>query len=146
MNVRQWTDAKRAASRSLALDPQKVVGQLALFQSYLNGDGDTQAARAAIAALPRVALTTNAIRGSVSNVVEDFAYLHVIERDFAGALQQSAKEEGEPNERVGRLVARVAIRVLAGDTTVIRSRAKKPACCSKDGWRCGRTTPSRWRS
>jgi predicted Zn-dependent protease len=50
-------------------------------------------------------------------VVEDFTYLHVLERDFAGALQQSAKETGEANERVGRLVARIAIRVLAGDRT-----------------------------
>ena len=115
VNLRQWADAKRAASRSIALDPQNVIGQLALFQSHLNGDGSTDGARRALAALPRVALTTNAIRGSVSNVIEDFTYLHVMERDFAGALQQSAKEAGEPNERVGRLVARVAIRVLAGD-------------------------------
>jgi TolB-like protein/Flp pilus assembly protein TadD len=117
VNVRQWTDAKRAASRCLALDPHNVVGQLALFQSHLNGDGSTEAARRALAALPRVALTTNAVRGSVSNVVEDFTYLHVLERNFAGALQQCAKETAQPAARVPQMIARVAIRVLAGDRT-----------------------------
>jgi serine/threonine-protein kinase len=93
------------------------VGQLALFQSHLNGDGSTEAARRALAALPRVALTTNAVRGSVSNVVEDFTYLHVLERDFAGALEQCAKETAQPGSRVTQMIARVAIRVLAGDRT-----------------------------
>jgi tetratricopeptide (TPR) repeat protein len=94
-----------------------VVGQLALFQSHLNGDGSTEAARKSLAVLPRVALTTNAVRGSVSNVVEDFTYLFVMERDFAGALQQLAQKNGNAADRVARLVGRVAIRVLAGDAT-----------------------------
>lgn len=116
VNLRQWNDAKRAASRSLALDPHNQVGLRALFLSCVNGDGRTDAARRVIGPLPPgVRLTTNAVRGSVSNIIEDFTYLHVLERDFAGALQQAEKRNTDPNERVSRLLARVTIRILAGD-------------------------------
>lgn len=125
VHVRQWSDAKRAASRALALDPKNVVGQLAIFQSSLNGDGTVEKVRGVLATLPRVALTTNAVRGSVSNIIEDFTYLHVIERDFAGALAQCAKESGAPAERVPRLIARVAIRVLAGDPVGDRTESEE---------------------
>ena len=115
VNLRQWNDAKRAASRSLTLHPHNQVGLRNLFLSCVNGDGRTDAARRVIGSLPPgVTLTTNAVRGNVSNIIEDFTYLHVLERDFAGALQ-AAKENDDPRERVPRLVARVAIRVLAGD-------------------------------
>jgi serine/threonine-protein kinase len=116
VNLRQWNDAKRAASRSLALDPHNQVGLRALFLSCVNGDGRTDAARRVIGKLPPgVTLTTNAVRGSVSNIIEDFTYLHVLERDFAGALKQVENGGADPSDRVLRLLARVAIRVLAGD-------------------------------
>jgi serine/threonine protein kinase/Flp pilus assembly protein TadD len=116
VNLRRWNDAKRAASRSLALNPHNQVGLRALFLSCVNGDGRTDAARRVIGPLPRgVTLTTNAVRGTVSNLIEDFTYLHVLERDFAGALRQSATESADPIERRTRLAARVAIRVLSGD-------------------------------
>jgi serine/threonine-protein kinase len=125
VSLRQWDDARRAGSRSLALDPQNVVGQLALFQSCVNGDGSIDGARRALAALPRVAVTTNAIRGSVSNVIEDFTYLHVMERDFAGALQECAQQTADPAARLDRLVARVAIRLLAGDAPANRRESEE---------------------
>ena len=115
VNLRQWNDAKRAASRALTLHPHNQVALRNLFLSSVNGDGRTDAARRVIGRLPTtVTLTTNAVRGNVSNIIEDFTYLHVLERDFAGALQ-AAKENDDPRERFPRLVARVAIRVLAGD-------------------------------
>jgi TolB-like protein/Tfp pilus assembly protein PilF len=117
VNLRQWNDAKRAASRSLTLHPHNQVALRNLFLSCVNGDGRTDAARRVIGRLPPgVTLTTNAVRGSVSNIIEDFNYLHVLERDFAAALQQAGKENDDPRERVSRLAARVAIRVLAGDS------------------------------
>ena len=116
VNLRQWNDAKRAASRSLTLHPHNQGGLRNLFLSCVNGDGRTDSARRVIGRLPPgVTLTTNAVRGNVSNIIEDFNYLHVLERDFAGALRQATKENDDPRERVSRLVARVAIRVLAGD-------------------------------
>src|SRR5439155_951760 len=84
VNLRQWNDAKRAASRSLTLHPHNQVGLRNLFLSCVNGDGRTDAARRVIGSLPSgVTLTTNAVRGSVSNIIEDFSYLQVLERDFA---------------------------------------------------------------
>jgi hypothetical protein len=62
---------------------------------------------------PGVTLTTNAVRGSISSIIEDFTYLHVLERDFAGALKQMANGSANPSEKGSRLLARVAIRVLA---------------------------------
>jgi serine/threonine-protein kinase len=116
VNLRQWNDAKRAASRALALNPNHIVARRALFLSCVNGDGRTDAARRVIGPLPPgVGLTTNAVRGSVSNIIEDFTYLHVLERDFVGALKQVEDGGADPSERVPRLLARVAIRVLAGN-------------------------------
>jgi serine/threonine-protein kinase len=116
LNLRQWNDAKRAASRSLTLHPHNFVGLRVLLLSCVNGDGRTDAARRVIGPLPAgVTLTTNAVRGSVSDIIEDFRYLHVLERDFAGALQHAKRENDDPKERISRLPARVAIRVLAGD-------------------------------
>src|SRR5256885_13863542 len=129
VNLRQWNDAKRAASRSLTLHPHNQVGLRNLFLSCINGDGRTDAARRVIGSLPSgVTLTTNAVRGSVSNVIEDFSYLHVLERDFAGALQHAKNENDDPRERVSRLVARVAIRVLAGDAA--REKAESEEACA----------------
>ena len=99
-----------------------------LFLSCVNGDGRTDAARRVIGSLPSgVTLTTNAVRGSVSNIIEDFSYLHVLERDFAGALQHAKNENDDPRERVSRLVARVAIRVLAGDAAGEKAESEE-AC------------------
>lgn len=129
VNLRQWNDAKRAASRSLTLHPHNQVGLRNLFLSCVNGDGRTDAARRVIGSLPSgVTLTTNAVRGSVSNIIEDFSYLHVLERDFAGALQHAKNENDDPRQRVSRLVARVAIRVLAGD--VEGEKAESEEACA----------------
>ena len=128
VNLRQWNDAKRAASRSLTLHPHNQVGLRNLFLSCVNGDGRTDAARRVIGSLPSgVTLTTNAVRGSVSNIIEDFSYLQVLERDFAGALQHAKNENHDPRERVSRLVARVAIRVLAGDAAGEKAESEE-AC------------------
>jgi serine/threonine protein kinase/Flp pilus assembly protein TadD len=128
VNLRQWNDAKRAASRSLTLHPNNQVGLRNLFLSCVNGDGRTDAARRVIGSLPSgVTLTTNAVRGSVSNIIEDFSYLQVLERDFAGALQHAKNENDDPRERVSRLVARVAIRVLAGDAAGEKAESEE-AC------------------
>ena len=126
VNLRQWNDAKRAASRSLTLHPHNQVGLRNLFLSCVNGDGRTDTARRVIGSLPSgVTLTTNAVRGNVSNIIEDFNYLHVLERDFAGALEHAKKENDDPRNRISRLVARVAIRVLAGDAMSARAESEE---------------------
>ncbi|MBA3777153.1 MAG: tetratricopeptide repeat protein, partial [Betaproteobacteria bacterium] len=117
VNLRQWNDGKRAASRSLALTPNNLFARRALFLSCINGDGRTDAARRVIGPLQSgVRQTTNMTRGSVASIVEEFAYLHVLERDFAGAVKHADEANAGPDEHLARILARVAIRVLAGDT------------------------------
>src|SRR5262249_6154709 len=53
--------------------------------------------------------------GPIGNSGMEF-YLHVLERDFAAALKGCEPETGNPDEDRGRLAARVAIHILAGDT------------------------------
>src|ERR1700693_4034919 len=50
--LRMWTEAKRYGLRSLALEPHNVVGMRALVASYLNEDGDIEAAKRALATFP----------------------------------------------------------------------------------------------
>jgi serine/threonine protein kinase/Flp pilus assembly protein TadD len=115
VNLRRWSDAKRAASRALTLDPRNNVGLRASFQSCINGDGDTNAARRSLGPLPDgVRLATYAVRGSVSSLIEDAVYLPVLERNFEAALNQSIRETSAPMDRMTSLAARTAIRVLSG--------------------------------
>jgi len=115
VNLRQWNEAKRASSRSLALDPHSIVGMSDFIFSCVNGDADLDAAERALGTLPAGArLKLNATRGSVSIVIDEGTYLHVLRRDFAAALKDWDKESNDPIERMARLSARIAIRVLAG--------------------------------
>jgi serine/threonine-protein kinase len=126
VNLRQWNDAKRAASRALALDPENPVALRALFLSCVNGDGRTDNARRVIGSLPPgVSLTTNAVRGSVSNIIEDFTYLHVLERNFEGARQQAKVRNAGPKDRLAHLVARSVIGVLAGNPAGARTESEE---------------------
>jgi serine/threonine-protein kinase len=52
--------------------------------------------------------------GAIGNSGIEF-YLHVVERDFAAALKTCEAESSNPEEDRGRLAARAAIHLLAGD-------------------------------
>jgi TolB-like protein/Tfp pilus assembly protein PilF/class 3 adenylate cyclase len=115
VNLRQWNEAKRAGSRSLALDPHHIIGMRVLVGTCVNGEGDIEGAKRALATLPAsTRLTVKAIRGNVANLIDEGIYLHVLERDFPAALKEWETESAEPTERARRLSARVALRVLAG--------------------------------
>jgi TolB-like protein/Tfp pilus assembly protein PilF len=110
--LRMWPEAKRAASRSLALEPHGLSALATLFLSCLNGAGDLNEAKRALATFPEppritIFLTVQSALGP---------YIHVMERDFAGALKACETKAADPDENRSRLVARVAIHVLAGDT------------------------------
>jgi TolB-like protein/Flp pilus assembly protein TadD len=115
LNLRQWPEAKRAASRSLALDPHNVLAMRVLFLCFVNGDGDIPGARRTVSDLPAgTKVNPSTVRGSVSAIVDQRTYLRVLEKDFSSALQDWEKESAEPAQRITRLAARTAIRVLAG--------------------------------
>jgi TolB-like protein/class 3 adenylate cyclase/Tfp pilus assembly protein PilF len=110
--LRMWPEAKRAASRSLALEPHGLSALSTLFLSCLNGAGDLNEAKRALAMFPEPPRIT--IFLTVQSAIGP--YIHVMERDFAGALKACETKAADPDENRSRLVARVAIHVLAGDT------------------------------
>jgi tetratricopeptide (TPR) repeat protein len=127
VNLRQWNEAKRLGSRSLALDPHHILGMRVLLSACVN-EGDIEGAKRALATatLPASArLTVNALRGNVAGIIDETTYLHVLERDFPDALEDWENEIAEPTERVRQLSARVAIRVLAGDAASARGETEQ---------------------
>ncbi|HEX8898445.1 MAG TPA: hypothetical protein VF751_07090 [Chthoniobacterales bacterium] len=115
VNLRQWNDAERAGQHALSMDPNNLLGTRALSYSAVNGRGDIEAARRAVALLPAGArLTSNAIGGAVSFLIDERTYLHVLRRDFAAAMAEWQGPTSDPVQRWRQLSARVAIHVLAG--------------------------------
>jgi len=126
VNLRQWNDAKRAASRSLTLHPHNQVGLRNLFLSCVNGDGRTDAARRVIGSCRPASPSRQTRSRERLDIIEDFSYLQVLERDFAGALQH-AKNKNEIRGTCLATCARVAIRVLAGDAAGEKAESEEAA-------------------
>ncbi len=123
LNLRQWSEARRVALRALAIDPQQVAAVHTLVFSYVNGDGDIEAAKRALASVPGNIRTSD--RGSVSRMIGYHAYLRVLERDLAGALKEAEKESALSTGDVLTDSVRAAIYVLAGDGAGARLAAEE---------------------
>jgi TolB-like protein len=127
--LREWNEAERYASRALAIDPNNFIAITAQVNARLNGRGDIDGARKALdAARGRTAFPGiggggvapgAAAVGNVSAVSGGLpVYLHVIVRQFANALAVwDTAPELKSASHSRRLSARVAIHVLAGQTT-----------------------------
>jgi TolB-like protein/Tfp pilus assembly protein PilF len=119
VTLRQWKEAKTACLRALAIDPELSTAKRVLVQTLVSGEGNLPEAKQVVANSPAAArLSNNSSRGTVTGVIDERIYLHVLERDFAGALKDWETDAAEPSQRINRLAARTAIRVLAGDSTV----------------------------
>jgi len=126
--LREWNEAERYASRSLAIDPNNFVAINAQVIARLNGRGDIEGARRALDATPEHTVFPGIGAGgapsgsSVGTVVTTVTggfpvYLHVIARRFADALTfWDTVPELQSAPRSRRLSARVAIQLLAGQT------------------------------
>jgi TolB-like protein/Tfp pilus assembly protein PilF/class 3 adenylate cyclase len=113
--LRMWDAGKRAGSRALALDPHSVVGMRAVVAASLNESGDVNAAKHALATFPpEIKLINKVVTGNLTDLIGEGTYLHVIDRDFAAALNDWKDEAADPGESRRRLAARAAIHVLAG--------------------------------
>jgi tetratricopeptide (TPR) repeat protein len=120
--LRMWPEARRAGSRALALDPHSLAGMRSVVFSHLYGTGDINAAKRALATFPpdqRMAYFS-----TVGNSGMEF-YLHVLDRDFAAALKVCETETTNPDENRGRMAARAAVHVLAGDTDKVQVETEK---------------------
>jgi tetratricopeptide (TPR) repeat protein len=125
VNLRRWADAKRMASRSLALEPHWSTGVRGLLLSYINGDADIAAARRAVSTLPAAERVGTNARGAVAQIIDERTYLHVLERNFAAALAAWQTDSPDPMERTRALAARAAIYLLAGDGDEARKEAEQ---------------------
>jgi TolB-like protein/Tfp pilus assembly protein PilF len=126
LNLRMWSEAKRAGSRALALDPHNVVGMRAVFLSDLNSGVSLSEAKRTFAGLPPGSTLSNPSQvGNVAAIIGDGTYLYVVERNFAAALQAWSNESSDSGLERSRLAARVAIHVLAGDETTVPDEAAK---------------------
>ena len=124
--LRMWSEATQSLERSLALNPNSVIGMRLLIFNCLNATGDIKEARRILASFPPdPKLTATFTSGSVSNVIGARAYVSVIERDFAAALKIWENEITDPAGNRERLCARVAIHVLAGDAAGAQTEAEK---------------------
>jgi TolB-like protein/class 3 adenylate cyclase/Flp pilus assembly protein TadD len=124
--LRRWKEATQFLERSLALNPNSVIGMRLLVFNCLNATGDIKEARRILASFPpNPPLTGNFLSGSVSNVIGARAYLSVVERDFAAAMKVWENEITDPAGNRERLCARVAIHVLAGDAAGGQAEAEK---------------------
>jgi TolB-like protein len=126
--LREWNEAERYASRSLAIDPNNFLAIAAQVNARLNSRGDIEGARQALhTTTERIPLPILGAGGvgsagsaggtNVAAVTGGFpVYLSVIARRFADALtfwDTAPEVKSAPHFR--RLSARVAIQVLAGE-------------------------------
>jgi serine/threonine-protein kinase len=120
--LRMWPEARRAGSRALTLDPHNLLGMRSVVFSYLYGTGDINEAKRALATFPpdqRMAYFSN-----FGNSGMEF-YFYVLDRDFAAALKVCEIETTNPDENRGRMAARAAVHVLAGDTEKVQVEMEK---------------------
>jgi TolB-like protein/lipopolysaccharide biosynthesis regulator YciM len=122
--LRRWSEAERALTRALALDPHNINAAYHLAATYLNRTGDIRRARRAWEGVPEGKMNVSPYGIVISQMIGEKVYLDVIERHFADALKAWGVAPTNTTEgRLRQLKARVAIQVLAGQTT-----AAKPEC------------------
>jgi len=123
-SLRRWSEAERALTRALALDPHNINAAYHLAVTYINSTGDIRRARWAWEGVPEGKGQVSPYGIVISQMIGEKVYLDVLERHFADALK--AWDVAPTNTAEGRLrqlKARVAIQVLAGQTA-----AAKPDC------------------
>jgi TolB-like protein len=133
--LRLWKDAERAELRALTIDPHNTLAVLFLLGTRLNATGDVSSARRPLDGFPEVIKgipgggsgpggATGA--GDVSAVIGWPIYLDVIESHFADAFQAVEKKVvNDDRAHLQQLAARVALRVLAGQTEAAKSAGEE---------------------
>jgi TolB-like protein len=120
--VRRYRDAAQQLQSSLALAPDDANARETLLFNYLFGTGDVASARAAYRPPPPWNIAyNNFVAGDLEKLINARAYPDFFDRHFAEALHDwdSAPTDTEEERRTGR-VARVAIRVIAGESGQIQ--------------------------
>jgi tetratricopeptide (TPR) repeat protein len=87
LSVRRWSEARRALTRALALDPHNINAGFHLAQTYVNSTGDVRRARQAWEGIPDNKTGFSPYGIVMSQMISETAYLDVLERRFADALK-----------------------------------------------------------
>src|SRR5262249_39093211 len=104
-----------------------------LLITRLSATGDVESARRALDDFPEAIKSLNLIGrggagqvGGVQAIIGALVYLDVFERRFTDALQAlESQVVNDDRGRLQQLVARVALRVLAGEPEAAKSRAEE---------------------
>jgi TolB-like protein/Flp pilus assembly protein TadD len=131
--LRQWKDGERAALRTLAIDPHDVVAPDVLLSARLNSTGDVGSARRTLDSFPEVIKSLTLLGrqganagGAVTNVINMWLYLDVIERRFTDAFQALEKQVlNDDRAHLQQLTGRVVLCMLAGQTVAAKSAGEE---------------------
>jgi len=128
--LRLWKDAERAELRALAIDPHNALAATFLANIRLNATGDVDSAKRALNGFPDAIRITSprgaTAGGDVTVIIALPVYLDVIQRRFTDAFD--ALERGAVNDdrrRLQQLIARLAIRMLAGQPEAAKSAGEE---------------------
>ncbi len=125
IGIRRWSDAERALTHALALDPHHVPAAVFLARTYVNSAGDIGRARRAFDSVP--AESKSSVAGStIALMIDERVYLDVIEKHFADAFKAwDSPSSNTPEARLRQLEARVGIQVLAGQGAVAKPKCEQ---------------------
>ena len=124
--LRMWKEARQAARHALEIDPHAADAMRTLLESIVSGSGDINEAQRVLKTFPaenKILISSNF--GGVRSIIGDRAYVLVLARDFEAAMKvwEAATDNAIDERR--RLSARVAIRILSGDSIGAQAEAEK---------------------
>jgi TolB-like protein/tetratricopeptide (TPR) repeat protein len=124
--LRRWSEAERALTRGLALDPHNINAGYHLAQTYVNSTGDISRARQAWEGIPDNKTVFSPYGIVISQTISETVYLDVLERRFADALKVwDTVPTNTPDARLRQLDARIGIQMLAGQNGAAKSEAEQ---------------------
>ena len=124
--LRKWNEAERMARHALEIDPYAADAMRTLLESIVCGSGDINEAQRVLKTFPaenKILISSNF--GGIRSIIGDRAYVLVLARDFETALKVWEAATDNAIEERRRLSARVAIRILSGDSTGAQTEAQK---------------------
>jgi Flp pilus assembly protein TadD len=122
--LRRWDDAERELKGALVFDASFAAAARALAINYVNRGADISKARHALAGM--LPANKGNFWGNVAALVDERVYLDVLERHFPDALKAWEQPlNNTPEERWHQLAARIAIQVIAGQSSMVKAESEQ---------------------
>jgi len=124
--LRRWSEAERALTRALALDPHNINAAHHLALSYVSSTGDTRRARRAWEGVPDAKGQVSPYGILISQMIREDVYLDVLERRFGDAFKAWDFWPTDTAEgRLRQVKARIGIQLLAGQKATAKPRCEE---------------------